>query len=80
MIFFVIPSAHFICHLSIEKELPKSIPEEYRQGTYALGDTDKNAPIPKEAYKKLPSGVIYADIRPGNKDGDAVTSGSRVNM
>jgi len=62
------------------KELPKSIPEEYRQGTYALGGTDENAPIPKEAYKKLPSGVIYADIRPGNKNGDAVTSGSRVNM
>ena len=70
----------FIRHLSIEKELPKSMPEEYRQGTYALGDTDKNAPIPKEAYKKLPSGVIYAHIQPGNKNGDAVKSGLHVNM
>ena len=54
------------------------MPEEYRQGTYALSGADDSAPIPKESYSKLPSGVVYADIRPGN--GDTVSTGSRVNV
>jgi len=43
----------------------KTLPESYMQGTAALGDSEETAPIPKEAYKKLPSGVIYADIKEG---------------
>jgi FKBP-type peptidyl-prolyl cis-trans isomerase len=34
--------------------------------------------VPKEAYHKLDSGVIYADLRVGN--GEIVKEGSRVNM
>lgn len=56
----------------------KALSEEYRQGTAALADMDDQAPVPREAYKKLPSGVIYADLRPGN--GEVVKEGSRVNM
>jgi FKBP-type peptidyl-prolyl cis-trans isomerase len=52
--------------------------EEYRQGTAALGDMDDQAPVPREAYKKLPSGVIYADLRTGN--GETISEGSRVNI
>ena len=39
---------------------------------------DDQAPVPREAYKKLGSGVIYADLRPGN--GEEVKDGSRVNI
>jgi len=56
----------------------KSINEEYRQGTSALSGMDENAPIPKESYTKLPSGVVYADIRPGQ--GETASAGSRVNL
>ncbi|CAJ1958780.1 unnamed protein product [Cylindrotheca closterium] len=56
----------------------KALSEEYRQGTAALGDMDDQAPVPREAYKKLSSGVIYADLRPGN--GEEVKEGSRVNL
>ena len=56
----------------------KALSEEYRQGTAALADMDDQAPVPREAYKKLPSGVIYADLRTGN--GDVVGPGNRVNM
>ena len=41
----------------------KALSEEYRQGTAALADMDDQAPVPREAYKKLLSGVIYADLR-----------------
>jgi FKBP-type peptidyl-prolyl cis-trans isomerase len=55
--------------------------EEYRQGTAALADMDEMAPVPREAYKKLPSGVIIADLRPGTStDNTIVKEGSRVNM
>lgn len=37
------------------------------------------APVPKEAYKKLDSGVIYADMRPGT-GAEVVGNGSRVNL
>jgi len=57
----------------------KSLSEEYRQGTAALADMDDQAPVPREAYKKLPSGVIYADLRPGSGT-DVVKEGSRVNL
>ena len=57
----------------------KALPEEYRQGTAALADMDESAPVPREAYKKLPSGVVYADLRTGNGD-VVVGQGSRVNM
>lgn len=56
----------------------KDLKEEYRQGTAALADMDDAAPVPREAYKKLPSGVIYADLRPGS--GETVAEGSRVNL
>lgn len=57
----------------------KQLSEEYRQGTAALADMDEAAPVPREAYKKLPSGVIYADLRQGSGDLE-VASGSRVNL
>ena len=41
----------------------KALSEEYRQGTAALADMDEQAPVPREAYKKLSSGVVYADLR-----------------
>jgi len=56
----------------------KDLSEEYRQGTLALKEMDDQAPVPREAYKKLPSGVIYADLRPGK--GATVREGSKVNM
>jgi len=58
----------------------KSLSEEYRQGTAALADMDDMAPVPREAYKKLPSGVIIADLRPGKSEDGVVKSGSRVNL
>eukprot|EP00542_Grammatophora_oceanica_P019198 CAMPEP_0194028676 /NCGR_PEP_ID=MMETSP0009_2-20130614/2589_1 /TAXON_ID=210454 /ORGANISM="Grammatophora oceanica, Strain CCMP 410" /LENGTH=232 /DNA_ID=CAMNT_0038668133 /DNA_START=58 /DNA_END=756 /DNA_ORIENTATION=+ len=60
------------------KDTPTALSEEYRQGTAALADMEEAAPVPKEAYKKLPSGVIYADLRQG-KDVVA-TEGSKVNL
>jgi FKBP-type peptidyl-prolyl cis-trans isomerase len=56
----------------------QTLPEEYRQGTAALAEMDDQAPVPREAYVKLPSGVVYADLRPGT--GEEVRNGSRVNM
>lgn len=61
-------------------EPSKSLSEEYRQGTAALADMDDMAPVPREAYKKLPSGVIIADLRPGKSEDGVVKSGSRVNL
>jgi len=58
----------------------KSLSEEYRQGTAALADMDEQAPVPREAYKKLPSGVIIADLRPGKSEDGVVKNGSRVNL
>lgn len=55
-----------------------SLPEEYRQGTSALAEMDSQAPVPRSAYKTLPSGTIYADLRSGS--GEEVKEGSRVNM
>jgi FKBP-type peptidyl-prolyl cis-trans isomerase len=52
--------------------------EEYRQGTAALADMDSSAPVPREAYKKLDSGVIIADLIKGN--GPTVEAGSKVNL
>jgi len=57
----------------------KSLPEEYRQGTLTLSDTDSNAAVPDSAYKKFSSGVIYADLREGGGD-MVIGEGSRVNM
>ncbi|KAL3792048.1 LOW QUALITY PROTEIN: hypothetical protein HJC23_011213 [Cyclotella cryptica] len=56
----------------------KSLGEEYRQGTAALADTEEAEVLPREAYNKLSSGVIYADINVGN--GETVKEGSRVNL
>ena len=58
----------------------QSLSEEYRQGTAALADMDEMAPVPREAYKKLPSGVIIADLRPGKAEEGVVKNGSRVNL
>jgi FKBP-type peptidyl-prolyl cis-trans isomerase len=57
----------------------KQLSEEYRQGTAALADMDDAAPVPRDAYKKLPSGVVYADLRAGT-GGATVQAGSRVNL
>lgn len=57
----------------------KALGEEYRQGTSALADMDSAAPVPREAYKKLSSGVVYADLRPGTGI-EEVKLGSRVNI
>jgi hypothetical protein len=45
-------------------------------GTAVLSDME--AVVPSSAYKKLSSGVIYADLRQGK--GDEIIDGSRVNM
>jgi len=59
----------------------KALGEEYRQGTAALSEMDSQAPVPREAYKKLDSGVIYADVRQGSAEGGGVAGpGSRVNL
>ena len=60
----------------------KALSEEYRQGTAALADmNEQTAPVPREAYKKLSSGVIYADlIRPSGKSDEIVREGSKVNL
>ena len=49
------------------------------QGTAAMTSDEQADPIPKESYKKLPSGVVYADIRSGSGT-DVVQLGSRVNL
>lgn len=40
---------------------------------------DDMAPVPREAYRKLPSGVVVADLRPGTSN-ELVKEGSRVNL
>jgi FKBP-type peptidyl-prolyl cis-trans isomerase len=57
----------------------KTLPEEYMQGTLTLSEMDSKAAVPDSAYKKLPSGVIIADLRVGNGDVE-ITEGSRVNL
>jgi FKBP-type peptidyl-prolyl cis-trans isomerase len=59
--------------------MAKDLKEEYRQGTAALADMHDQAPVPKEAYKKLESGVVYADLRLGSGE-LVVKEGSRVNL
>lgn len=58
----------------------QDLKEDYRQGTAALADMDSDAPVPREAYKKLDSGVIIADIFKGNVGGANVSQGSKVNL
>ena len=60
------------------KNKGKALPEEYRQGTAALADSDDNAVVPADAYVKLSSGVTYADLRVGN--GDEAVVGKKVNL
>lgn len=61
-----------------DKPAKKSLAEDYRQGTAALADMEEAAPVPRESYKKLPSGVIYADLRTGSEG--VVEEGSKVNL
>ena len=56
----------------------KSLPEEYRQGTAALSDTDERAVVPRSAYTTLPSGLTYADTRVGT--GEEAVEKSKVNI
>ena len=58
-------------------KVKKSLGEEYRQGTAALADSPEAEVLPREAYNKLDSGVIYADISKG--DGEVVKEGKKVN-
>ena len=62
----------------------KDLAEDYRQGTAALNDANTEmAPVPREAYVQLPSGVIYADVvRPvtGSSGDVVVRVGSKVNI
>ena len=58
-------------------KVKKSLGEEYRQGTAAMAQSVEAEVLPREAYKKLESGVIYADISKG--DGEEVTEGKKVN-
>lgn len=63
----------------------KDLSEEYRQGTAALGNMDDQAPVPAEAYVKLPSGLVYADLLRAGKDtgtfgAPTAQPGSRVNL
>ena len=68
------------------KPTKKALGEEYRQGTAALGESTEAEVLPREAYKKLPSGVIYADISVGGGGGNdagsggVVKEGSKVNV
>ena len=55
----------------------KSLPEEYRQGTLTLSDDgDGMSPVPRDRYKKLDSGVTYADLQVGS--GEGAEKGSKV--
>uniref|UniRef100_A0A7S1DBV5 peptidylprolyl isomerase n=1 Tax=Cyclophora tenuis TaxID=216820 RepID=A0A7S1DBV5_CYCTE len=74
----VLGGLSFSPSISQAQDPPKALSEEYRQGTAALADMDDDAPVPREAYKKLESGVILADLRKGN--GDVVQESSRVNL
>jgi FKBP-type peptidyl-prolyl cis-trans isomerase len=69
-------------HAKVEGYAPpsksKALGEEYRQGTAALADMDEMAPVPREAYKKLPSGVTIADLRVGT--GEEASVGKKVNV
>eukprot|EP00563_Minutocellus_polymorphus_P017881 CAMPEP_0197727332 /NCGR_PEP_ID=MMETSP1434-20131217/18863_1 /TAXON_ID=265543 /ORGANISM="Minutocellus polymorphus, Strain CCMP3303" /LENGTH=245 /DNA_ID=CAMNT_0043313481 /DNA_START=6 /DNA_END=743 /DNA_ORIENTATION=- len=56
----------------------KALGEEYRQGTAALADMDEMAPVPREAYKKLASGVTIADLRVGT--GETAEVGKKCNV
>lgn len=62
----------------------KDLQEEYRQGTAALNSAleEDMAPVPREAYVKLPSGVIYADVvKPkASSNTNVVQVGSKVNI
>lgn len=60
----------------------KALGEEYRQGTAALGESVEAEVLPRDAYKKLPSGVIYADISLGSSSDNSsiVKEGSKVNI
>mmetsp|Transcript_24224 Transcript_24224/g.52250 ORF Transcript_24224/g.52250 Transcript_24224/m.52250 type:complete len:258 (-) Transcript_24224:241-1014(-) len=56
----------------------KALSEEYRQGSAALGGSVEAEVLPREAYKKLDSGAIYADISVGS--GEQVKEGTKVNI
>ena len=64
---------------------PSPSTDQKQKGTWqriwsrvALADTEEAEVLPREAYKKLSSGVIYVDIAVGN--GKSVKEGSRVNL
>jgi FKBP-type peptidyl-prolyl cis-trans isomerase len=64
----------------------KDLKEDYRQGTAALNSAmeEDMAPVPREAYIKLPSGVIYADVvqppKSSSSSNVVVQPGSKVNL
>lgn len=66
---------HCLTHYHLFRQ---DLKEDYRQGTAALSEMDDAAPVPREAYKKLSDGVIYADLRTGT--GEQAQQGSRVNL
>jgi FKBP-type peptidyl-prolyl cis-trans isomerase len=69
--------------LPTQLALAKDLKENYLQGTAALSTpegTNNGAGPPPVEYQKLPSGVIYADMRPGTASSESVQPGSRVNL
>ena len=56
-----------------------TLPEEFRQGTLGAGNSDEG-PVPKENYKKMSSGIVYADLKKGRSSDKVVEEGSRVNI
>lgn len=71
---------YFFCCMSLtHSSFTQDLKEEYRQGTAALSEMDLDAPVPREAYKKLDSGVIFADLRIGSGS-EECKLGSRVNL
>ena len=45
-----------------------------------LSSSPSAHPIPSSSYEKLPSGVVYADIRKSQTPGPPAKLGSRVNV
>jgi hypothetical protein len=70
----------FLMLLPTFPALAKDLKDDYRQGTAALAEVPEQDGKPPVEYVKLPSGVIYADMRLGSSGGGTVQEGARVNL